>query len=212
MASEAALKQQRADMIKTVARSPKKKIRQPRGPNVNGLKTEKAKSMPPPVSRSHVCHGTIPAVHRPEPPVPNPQSPTTSQDTVGREIDAAIAKSVADMLQTPEPVRGPRIVPVPTAGTIGGNSPLSPQYFTSKRRNMHCELDEPGLGVPYPRPSSARRGFFARLFSCFAPPSVYRPPMGPPLPRPASAKVVGYWLLFYNILIFIIHEQQKSSS
>ena len=179
LASEAALKAQHADMIRTVARSPTKVAPKPQ--------------QRPPRPAAAARESTRIAAYHPGGRQPRPQSPTASQDTVGREIDAAIAKSVANILQTPEPARGPRIVPIPAPGN--SPLPLTPTFFTAKRRNMHCELDEPGAGVPFPRPLSARvrRGFWGRLLSCLVPPSPYSPPLGTgtPLPRPASAKIVS---------------------
>lgn len=192
---QAALKQQRTQMIHAVATSPKKQIARKQR-----IEENKRASRPPPRPKgSGAGRATIPAYHPEgaEIAAPRPASPSPSQDTVGREIDAAIAKSVANMLQTPEAVKGPRIVPIPAAGAADA-SPMSPSFFTKKKRNMHCELDEPGAGVPYPRAySGARRGgFWGRLFSCFAPPSPYRlSPDTAPLARPTSAKVVSYQCL-----------------
>lgn len=51
---------------------------------------------------------------------------------------------------------------------------VTPYFMTAKRRNMHCELDTPGVNVPFYHHDQAphrqaRRSFFARLLSCFAP-------------------------------------------
>lgn len=65
--------------------------------------------------------------------------------------------------------------------TLSLNSGLvdqsTPYFMTAKRRNLHCELDTPGANVFFsddckqaPR-HKGRSGFFARLLSCFLPPS-----------------------------------------
>lgn len=199
-AAEAALRQQHAQMIRQVVRSPPKKKKVTIQIDEEGDRARHAPAAQRPPQRQR----GPPAISAFRP----PQSPTESQDTVGREIDAAIAKSVAKMLQTPEPLAGPRIVPLPAeahARAAAAAAPHaapkpSPTFLTAKRRNMHCELDEPGATVPFPhhRGGGPKRGFLARLFACLGAP----PPPGargvpsspyaghtPSRPRPVSAGV-----------------------
>lgn len=210
LASQAALKQQRADIIHTVAISPsKKKIMSAPDP-----RPQPSKKQSPSKQRQLIPAGRHAAQRKPKPssrttiPAFRPSSPTDSQDTIGREIDAAITKSVANMLHTPVPSQqqqAPRIVAVPAQANARvsqqkqQDQALTPTFLTSKRRNMHCELDEPGYGVPFPH--RKQKGFFAKLFSlsCFAPQQSRRdggngPPSPflirtPTRPRPHSAKV-----------------------
>jgi hypothetical protein len=195
LASQAALKQQRADMIHTVATSPSKKKKipapapRPQPPKKQGPPRLQQQQLIP--AGRHSAHGaqqkSKPSSSRTTIPAFRPPSPTDSQDTVGREIDAAITKSVANML--PNPV-GPL-----QQQQQQQERAVTPTFLTAKRRNMHCELDEPGYGVPFPH--RKQKGFFAKLFSfaCFAPPQTRGSPPSPFLlrtptrPRPPSAKV-----------------------
>jgi hypothetical protein len=209
LASQAALKQQRADIIHTVATSPSKK----RNISAPNPRPQPSKKQSPPKQRQLIPARRHAAQRRPNPssrntiPAFRPSSPTDSQDTIGREIDAAITKSVANMLHTPVPSQqlAPRIVALPAVVNARASQQqeqeqaLTPTFLTAKRRNMHCELDEPGYGVPFPR--RKQKGFFAKLlsFSCFAPTQTrgdrgHGPPSPflirtPTRPRPPSAKV-----------------------
>ena len=113
---------------------------------------------------------SIPAFH------PQAHSPTDSH----RAVDTAIAKSVVAMLNSNKsndgnhpdhhhaslapPARPSTMTTTTTPHLLHRNSP-SPVFFTSKRRHMHCEMDEPGITVPFAK--KRNEGFFARLFSCF---------------------------------------------
>ena len=225
VAAESALKQQHIDMIHNVARSPRKTKKATAVVHVEPLKQpQRPPQQPAPRHRQQQQkQERQPVLMRPNTtqmdtasiPAFRPNSPTDSMD---REIDDAITRSVANMLHTPVPtttttettIRGaPRIISVtPDAQQqehhlrSPKSSRLSPAFLTAKRRNMHCELDEPGVAtVPFPRHSSGARprGFFARLFSCFGPPPedhhhhhIDSSPLAmhtPRRPRPPSAKV-----------------------
>ncbi|KAG7666839.1 hypothetical protein NADE_003362 [Nannochloris sp. 'desiccata'] len=210
LASQAALKQQRADIIHTVATSPSKKKKVP----APAPRPQPSKKQGPPKQQlipagRHAAQQNSKPSSRTTIPAFRPPSPTDSQDTIGREIDAAITKSVANMLHTPVPSQqlGPRIVALPALANARASQQqpqqqeqaLTPLFLTAKRRNMHCELDEPGYGVPFPH--RKQKGFFAKLFSfsCFAPRQTrggggHGPPSPflirtPTRPRPLSAKV-----------------------
>lgn len=132
-------------------------------------------------------------------------SPTASQDTVGRQIDREIAKSIEGMLCTPpgltESVPGPAPEQEPAVRTEGrvqvGALYPSPAFLTQKRVNMHCELDDPGLGVPFPHRYSrgSSRGFWGRMCSCFAPQQQDMSPARTPAPYPSTDKVSSMLLL-----------------
>jgi hypothetical protein len=73
---------------------------------------------------------------------------------------------------------------------------VTPFFMTAKRRNMHCELDTPGVNVPFYHHDKAshrqaRRGFFARLLSCFAPPPTATAHISATHSRPGSGNSVS---------------------
>lgn len=66
----------------------------------------------------------------------------------------------------------------------------TPLFLTTKKKVMHCELDEPGKDIPFPK-NQMKRGFFQRLFGCFHQPSIYSPPrVTSHRPRPPSSGMV----------------------
>jgi len=96
-----------------------------------------------------------------------------SQDTFGRMVDASVARHMESQHQE-------RYATVME----------SPAFLTSKRKAMHCEMDEPGFDIPYPK-NNQKKGILQRLFSCLHTPSVYSPPrVTSPRPRPSSAGLV----------------------
>ena len=109
-------------------------------------------------------------------------SPDQSQDTFGREVDAAVARHVHDVVMHH---RGE------THGVASHEVyQASPLFLTTKRKAMHCELDEPGSDIPFPK-NSQKKNVFQRILSCFHTPSVYSPPrVTSPRPRPSSAGLV----------------------
>jgi hypothetical protein len=66
----------------------------------------------------------------------------------------------------------------------------TPLFLTTKKNVMHCELDEPGKDIPFPK-NQMKRGFFRSLFGCFHRPSIYSPPrVTSHRPRPPSSGMV----------------------
>ena len=182
LAAKAALQQERVELRHKIATSPKKMS--PKKPAAGPQRPLKHASIPATRDPRMPAQQQRPQAHlepMPEPTAIMAFRPQLSTESEAR-LDQAIAKGVANMLQTAAPhntpARATRIVSLPAEGYARAEqaSPLSPLFLTSKRRNMHCELDEPGLVVPYPRHSVKRHGFFARLFSCFRePPEVFPP-------------------------------------
>eukprot|EP00889_Picochlorum_renovo_P004347 jgi/Picre1/31377/NNA_006729.t1 len=84
-----------------------------------------------------------------------------SQDTFGRIVDASVARNM-EMAMESQHQREHAIVME------------SPAFLTSKRKAMHCEMDEPGFDIPYPK-NNQKKGILRRLLSCFQAPSVYSP-------------------------------------
>ncbi len=79
---------------------------------------------------------------------------------------------------------------VSTASMVPADVMSSPLFLTTKKKVMHCELDEPGRDIPYPK-NQMKRGFFQRLFGCFHQPSIYSPPrVTSHRPRPPSSGMV----------------------
>jgi hypothetical protein len=133
------------------------------------------------------------------------ESPTMSQDTFGREVDAAIRRNVEQVVNAS---KGQDQVVVPkedwghvviTSNESTMNIPNSgkqqvlpsPAFFTVKRKAMHCEMDDPGFGIAYPK-QYPRKNFLQKILGCFHKPSVYSPQrMRTPPPRPSSASMVG---------------------
>jgi hypothetical protein len=70
----------------------------------------------------------------------------------------------------------------------------TPLFLTKKKKAMHCELDEPGQDIPYPK-NQMKKSFFQRLFGCFHKPSIYSPPrVTSHRPRPPSSGMVPMML------------------
>jgi len=109
-------------------------------------------------------------------------SPDQSQDTFGREVDAAVARHVHDVVMHHR--HGVSF------HNNGGSIQASPLFLTTKRKAMHCELDEPGSDIPFPK-NSEKKNIFQRILLCFHTPSVYSPArVTSPRPRPSSAGLV----------------------
>ena len=162
----------------------------------------------PPAPRAAADPAASIAAYRPDgdghtPPLRAAAGPAEGgPDTVGRELEAAIARSVSDMFRTPgapnaqAPAAARRARAAAAAPRARQATPApapSPAFMTSKRVNMHCELDDPGSDVPFARGAyrrGPRRGWLAAMLSCFLPPP---PPASPPTrtpgPRASSAKV-----------------------
>jgi len=132
------------------------------------------------------------------------ESPTISQDTFGREVDAAIRRNVEQVVKAskeqdqvaPKEDWG-HVVITSNEATMNNSNPAkqqvlpSPAFFTVKRRAMHCEMDDPGFGIAYPK-QYPRKTFLQKIMGCFHKPSVYSPQrMRTPPPRPPSAGMVG---------------------
>lgn len=107
----------------------------------------------------------------------NDSSLEESQDTFGRIVDASVARNM-EMAMESQHQREHTIIME------------SPAFLTSKRKAMHCEMDEPGFDIPYPK-NNQKKGILRRLLSCFHTPSVYSPPrVTSPRPRPSSAGMI----------------------
>lgn len=74
----------------------------------------------------------------------------------------------------------------------------SPLFLTVKKKAMHCELDEPGYDIPYPK-NTQKKNLFQRIMGCFHRPSIYSPPrVVSHRPRPPSSGVVPPLLTLEN--------------
>ena len=131
-------------------------------------------------------------------------SPTVSQDTFGREVDAAIRRNVEQVVKASKGQdqvaakedSGHMVITSNEATMNISNSAKqqvlpSPAFFTVKRKAMHCEMDDPGFGIAYPK-QYPRKNFLQKIMGCFHKPSVYSPQrMRTPPPRPSSAGMVS---------------------
>lgn len=183
IAKTAILQQQRADMVKAVARSPQK---------------QKPKTKVAPKPKQADAPIAIPAYRPVQLTASMPVTGKASQqqrermkpshkprlDAIKENLNTNVVKNPTFRQQQKQSISAQststttattaQIVPIkPTIDRVNiqlSSSPLSPKFLTSKTRNMHCELDDPGIKVPYPRNHPPRHGFFKRLLSCFAPP------------------------------------------
>lgn len=74
----------------------------------------------------------------------------------------------------------------------------SPAFLTMKKKAMHCELDEPGYDIPFPR-NTQKKNVVQRLLACFRTPSIYSPPrVTSHRPRPPSSGLVPPMLTLEN--------------
>ena len=74
----------------------------------------------------------------------------------------------------------------------------SPAFLTVRKKAMHCELDEPGYDIPFPK-NMQKKSLFQRIFGCFHTPSIYSPPrVMSHRPRPQSSGVVPPLLTLEN--------------
>lgn len=74
----------------------------------------------------------------------------------------------------------------------------SPAFLTRKKKAMHCELDDPGYDIPFPK-NTLKKNVFQRLLACFHKPSIYSPPrVVSHRPRPPSSGLVPPLLSLEN--------------
>ena len=91
----------------------------------------------------------------------------TEVEDVGMEVDEPLVSQCNKQESHVERVSITSMAPVDVMST--------PLFLTKKKKVMHCELDEPGQDIPFPK-NPLKRGLLQRMFGCFHKPSIYSPP------------------------------------